>query len=470
MIKSLICGCNNSLLEAMRIINESGMGVCFVVDEFDSLKGVVTDGDIRRSLLNNIKLDEEVKNILLKEFVYGHIDELYDDLILKITHKISIIPLVDSNFKVVDFFEYKQTAHFPVAIPNLNGNEFKYLTDAFLSTWISSSGKYIDKFESEFSSYSDCNYGVAVSNGTTALHLAMVALGVGEGDEVIIPDLTFAATINTVLHANATPVIVDIEEGSWCIDPKEIERAITPKTKVIIPVHLYGQACDMSAIMKIAKKHNLKVIEDCAEAHGAMYDGKKVGSFGDIGCFSFYGNKVITTGEGGMCTTNNSELDDKMKVLRDHGMSKTKRYWHDVIGYNYRMTNLQAAIGLAQLERIENIHQNRRKYENNYKDILSKDIFTFQKSIENRRRITWLVSVLLDEKIDREEYIGELKQKGIDARPFFYSLSDMDIYKAYCKNFTHISHKLSKVGLNLPTYESLRSMDEIKKIIAGIKL
>ena len=359
MIKSLVCDCNNTLLGAMRVINENAMGICFVIDEFNSLKGVATDGDIRRALLNNVGLDEKIKNILSKEFSYGNINDHYDDLISKITYRVNIIPLVDDNFKVVDFFEYKQNVHFPVAIPNLNGNEFKYLTDAFLSTWISSSGKYIDKFESEFSSYSDCTYGVTVSNGTVALHLALVALGISEGDEVIIPDLTFAATINAVLHANATPVIVDIGKDSWCISPDEIKKAITSKTKAIIPVHLYGQPCDMGAIMKIAKKYNLKVIEDCAEAHGAMYGDKKVGSFGDIGCFSFYGNKVITTGEGGMCTTNNSELNNKMRILRDHGMSATKRYWHDIVGYNYRMTNLQAAIGLAQLERIEDIHKNR---------------------------------------------------------------------------------------------------------------
>ena len=465
MIKNLVCDCNNTLLEVMYIINENTMGVCFVVDEFNSLKGVVTDGDIRRSLLNNVSLDGKIKNILSKEFTYGNIDEHCDDLMSKMTGGVNIIPLVDSNFKVVDFFEYKQNIHFPVAIPNLNGNEFKYLTDAFLSTWVSSSGKYIDKFEGKFSSYSDCSYGVAVSNVTVALHLAMVVLGIGEGDEVIIPDLTFAATINTVLHANATPVIVDVEESSWCIDPVEIEKAITSKTKAIIPVHLYGQSCDMGVIMDIAKRHNLKVVEDCAEAHGAMYDGRKGGSFGDIGCFSFYGNKVITTGEGGMCVTNNQELDEKMRALRDHGMSKTKRYWHDVIGYNYRLTNIQAAIGLAQLERIENIHQNRREYENNYKDILPKDILTFQTDIENRRRITWLVSVLLDETIDREEYIQSLKGKGIDARPFFYPLSDMDIYKPYCKNYTPITHRLSKSGLSFPTYESLKSMGEIKKIL-----
>jgi perosamine synthetase len=334
-----------------------------------------------------------------------------------------------------------------------------------MSTWISSSGEYIERFEKEFSKYSDCKFGSAVSNGTVALHLALVTLGIGKGDEVIVPDLTYAATINTVLHANATPVIVDVEDNSWCINPKEIENAITPKTKAIIPVHIYGQVCDMKGIIKIAKKHNLKVIEDCAEAHGAMYEGQKVGSFGDIGCFSFFGNKVITTGEGGMCVTNNQELDDKMRVLRDHGMSKTKRYWHDVVGYNYRMTNLQAAIGLAQLERIEEIHKNRREYENNYKNLLSSNKFLFQNDIKNRTRITWLVSVLLAEDVDRDDFIQKLKDKGIDARTFFYPLSDMEIYNDFCKNETPIAHKLSRIGLNLPTYESLISIKDIKIIL-----
>jgi len=470
MIDELLCDCNNTLLGVMRIINENAMGVCFVVDERNYLKGVITDGDIRRALLNDVRLDEKVKNTLSKEFSYGNIDEHYDDLISKITDKVDVIPLVDNNFKVVDFFEYKQNIHFPVAVPNLNGNEFKYLTDAFLSTWISSSGKYIDKFEDEFSSYSDCSYGVAVSNGTVALHLALVALGVGKGDEVIIPDLTFAATINAVLHANATPVIVDVECHSWCIDPKEIERAITPKTKAIIPVHLYGQVCDMGSIMKLAGQHNLKVIEDCAEAHGAMFKGGKVGSFGDIGCFSFYGNKVITTGEGGMCTTNSIDIVDRLRLLKDHGMSKTKKYYHEVIGYNYRMTNLQAAIGLAQLERIDEIHKNRFSYEKLYRGIMSDSNFEFQQDLKNRVRVTWLVCLLIDgnDHNERDILIGQLKDNGIDARPFFYLLSDMDIYKKYSHTENSSAKKISSCGINLPTYESLKSLEQIEVIINKI--
>jgi len=464
MIEKFICNENVSLLAVLKVINDNAMGVAFITDNSERLCGVVTDGDIRRALLNNVLLDEKVINITNKEFVFSLQGESYESMMGKISHKVKVIPIVNSNHQVVDVFECNNDVHFPVAIPNLNGNEFKYLVDAFLSTWISSSGEYIDKFENSFSEYSDCKYGVTASNGTAALHLALLALDVGFGDEVIVPDLTFAATINTVLHANAKPVIVDVDEDSWCIDPGEIEKAITPKTKAIIPVHLYGQSCDMGAIMEIAKKHDLKVIEDCAEAHGAMFAGEKVGSFGDVGCFSFFGNKVITTGEGGMCTTNNIALNEKMRVLRDHGMSKNRRYWHDIVGYNYRMTNLQAAIGLAQLERIDEIHLNRRKYEDNYKSILSQDGFVFQNDLEGRERITWLVSILLDESLDKNSYIEKLKNNGIDARPFFYPLTDMDIYKPYSSFPTPVSKMLSKRGLNLPTYESLKSMQEIRNV------
>jgi len=469
MIDKLMANLNSSLIEVMKVINENAMGIVFIVDNDKVLQGVVTDGDIRRALLNDKGLQSRVCEIISSEFSYGLISDGYEKLLGRMSNKVNVLPIVDPHFKVVDYFEYKQGAHFPVAIPNLNGNEFKYLTDAFLSSWISSSGEYIGRFEQEFSCYSDCQYGVAVSNGTVAIHLALIALGIGEGDEVIVPDLTFAASINAIIHANATPVIVDVEEESWCIDPKKIEESITSKTKAIIPVHLYGQACDMSSIMKIAEKHNLKVIEDCAEAHGAMYGGEKVGSFGDIGCFSFFGNKVITTGEGGMCVTNNVVLDEKLRVLRDHGMSKTKRYWHDVVGYNYRMTNLQAAIGLAQLERIDEIHRNRNHYEQTYKSILSEKDFKFQNRLENRTKITWLVSVLLKDNIDRDDFIGKLKGKGIDARPFFYPLSAMNIYKEYCRFETPVARKLSKMGLNLPTYESLKDVNEIKGIMIDVQ-
>jgi len=470
MIEQLQCSQNDSLIEVIKVINENAKGIAFITDDQGKLCGTITDGDIRRALLNDIGLQEKVSSIVLANYIYGHQYDDYDALKSKISEKVKIIPIVDSNHVVVDLFEYNQNLYLPVAIPSLNGNEFKYLTDAFMSSWISSSGEYIDRFEKGFSEYCGCQYGSAVSNGTSSLHLALLALGVGEGDEVIVPDLTFAATINAVLHANAIPVIVDVEKDSWCIDPKRILEAITPKTKAIIPVHLYGQVCDMDAIMDISQEFQLKVIEDCAEAHGAMFKDRKVGSIGDVGCFSFFGNKVITTGEGGMCITNDEQLDDKIRMLRDHGMSRTRRYWHDQVGFNYRMTNLQAAIGLAQLENISENHKNRLTYEDTYKDIFKDNHeIEFQKfDLKNRTKITWLVSILIDEKFDRDAYIENFKNRGIDVRAFFFPLSDMDIYKPYCKSQTPVTHELARKGMILPTYQSLTYLKEIKRLLKDV--
>lgn len=451
MIEGLTCTGNLTLLDVMKIINENAKGIAFVEDESHKLIGIITDGDIRRALINGANLNDKISELINTNFIYATKDQSNEEIIEKINNKIKIIPIIDENSKVVDFFELRNDIHVPVASPSLNGNELKYLTDAFLSTWISSTGKYIGIFEENFAKFCDCKYGIATSNGTTALHLALISLGIGIGDEVIVPDLTFAATINSVIYTGATPVIVDIEKDSWCIDPFEIEKAITSKTKAIIPVHLYGQPCDMDKIMTLAKKYNLCVIEDCAEAHGAKFKGEIVGSFGDIGCFSFYGNKVITTGEGGMCVTNSKEVCEKIKVLRDHGMNKSRRYWHDVIGYNYRMTNLQAAIGVAQLERIDEILLERKNLENEYRERLQElHNITFQNNnLLNREKITWLVSILITDG-SKEYYVNKLNELGIDIRRFLCSLSEMDLYKKYLFSNSN-SRKISNSGINLPT-------------------
>ena len=473
MIEHMIRNPDNTLFEVMETINENSLGVCFIVEDNGLLLGILTDGDIRRALLNNNNLNTPSAEVINKDFIFGYVKDSRSELLDKFNNDpnkvINIIPIVDNNFKLVDYFKYPKGDQFPMALPNLKGNEFKYLADAFLSTWISSTGKYIDKFEDSFSSYSDCNYGIAVSNGTASLHVSLLALGIGEGDEVIIPDLTFASTINAVLHANATPVIVDVEEKSWCINPKEIRKAITEKTKAVIPVHLYGQVCDMEAIMNLAEEFNLAIIEDCAEAHGATYKGKKVGSFGDVGSFSFYGNKIITTGEGGMCTTNSKQLNDKMKLLRDHGMSKTRRYYHEIVGFNYRLTNLQAAIGLAQLERIELIHNNRSIYEKFYRRVFRDARLKFQRDLPNRKRVTWLVSMLAKSEKERDRLIGLLKENTIEARPFFYLLSEMEIYKKYLRSPSINASKISRCGISLPTYESLKSIGELEVIFKKFK-
>ncbi len=456
MIEKMLCNKECLLTEVLRAIDESAKGTAFIVDDDNHLCGVLTDGDIRRLLLANENLSRKAGEVKSEGFVFAYDTETYDQMAAKINDKIRIIPVVDSEFRVVDVFEIKKL-HLPVAMPNLKGKELEYLVDAFLSTWISSSGKYIERFEREFAEFCDCDHGIAVSNGTVAIHLALIALGIGAGDEVIVPDLTFAATINSVLHANATPVIVDIEHDSWCIDPEEIEKAITPRTKAIIPVHIYGQPCDMDKIMRIANRHGLFVVEDAAEAHGAKFAGKKVGSFGNIATFSFFGNKVITTGEGGMCVTNDPALAEKMRVLRGHGMRKDKKYYHDVVGYNYRMTNLQAAIGVAQLERIDDILKDREAVENEYRTKLSvlKGIKFQANDLRDREKITWLVNLTVPAD-KRGALMGMLEARGIETRQFFCSLSSMEIYKEY--SFSNsVSNIISKAGISFPSTSRLGS-------------
>ena len=448
MIHNLVGKTTHSLMQILDIINKNAKGIAFIVDENNIFKGLITDGDIRRHLLSHGDLGVEAKTIINENFVFAKDTENKSELIKKINEQIKIIPILDKENKLVDYFEYKTDVYIPVAIPDLNGNEFKYLMDAFISTWISSSGEYIKRFEDSFSNYCNMKHGIAVSNGTVAIHLALKALGIGEGDEVIVPDFTFAAPVNAIIHANAKPVIVDIDRESWCISPKEIEKVINKRTKAILPVHIYGQPCNMDAITAIAKKNSLFIIEDCAEAHGAMYDGKKVGSFGDISCFSFFANKVITTGEGGMCLTNNDELNDKMRTLRDHGMSRSKKYWHEVVGFNYRMTNLQAAIGVAQLERINSILDFRRNIEDKYQDKLrSIPGISFQHDLEQSNRITWLVCAIMN---NRDTVLDALKECKIDVRPFFYSLGTMDIYKEYLVS-NSVSKEISAKGISFPT-------------------
>lgn len=464
-MKNSICKYNVGMRKLLAAINEEPAGTAFVVDDNEVLCGVVTDGDFRRMLLAGKSLDESLSKSDLGPFVSATEGQTMEELLKITSRKVRTVPIVDAQGRPVNYFRYEhRLSMIPVAEPDLKGNEFKYLSDAFLSTWISSRGKYIDELELQFSKFCECRYGVAVSNGTVAIHLALLALNIGPGDEVIVPDLTFAATINTVLHAGATPVIVDVDEESWCIDARSIENAITPRTKAIIPVHVYGQPCDMDAIMRIAKKNKLYVIEDCAEAHGAKFKGRTVGSFGDIACYSFFANKIITTGEGGMCVTNDEHLNDRMRVLRDHGMNKSKRYWHDEVGYNYRMTNLQAAIGVAQLERVEQIIADRKAVESNYqRELAGFSFLKWQKNIQDRSRVVWLVCVELIGK-NRDELFAALTKHGVDVRPFFYPLSDMEVYKKYVHS-SGVSKRLSDRGLNLPTINAI----DYAKVVAAFR-
>ena len=354
----------------------------------------------------------------------------------------------------------------PVAEPDIGEKEIEYVDDAVKSGWVSSHGKYIDKFEKGFSKFIGTEYGLTVSNGTAALHLALSALGITTGDEVIVPDLTFISPVNAVLYCNATPVLCDIDKNNWCIDPNKIRGLITDKTRAIIVVHLYGNSADMDQIMDIAKKHKLYVIEDTAESLGTTYKGKKLGSIGDIGCFSFYGNKTMTTGEGGFCTTNNKELYEKMIILRDHGMTSKKRYWHEFIGYNYRMTNLQAALGVAQLERINYFIARKHEIGKIYSERL-KNMVTLHPEGIDYNGTYWLYSILMKNENERNDLMAFLYKNGIDTRRFFYPVHVMPPYKKYAKGEYLVSMDISKKGLNLPSGVKLQN-GEIEYICSKI--
>ena len=348
---------------------------------------------------------------------------------------------------------------YPISQPTIGDKEAAYVLDAVQSGWVSSLGPYIEKFENAFAGFCHAKYALTTSNGTTGLHLALLACGIGPGDEVIIPDLSFIATANAVTYTGAIPVFVDIEESTLAIDPLCIERAITPNTKAVIPVHLYGHPANMGAINTLAKKYNLAVIEDAAEAHGATYQSKPVGALGSCGVFSFYGNKIITTGEGGMIVTNDPDIYERAKILRDHAMSPNKRYWHNETGYNYRMTNIQAALGLAQLEQIDSFIEKRMQILAWYKNALGEhENIRLNREVSWANGVPWIICAEIAnlDDVTRSALMESLRLKGIDTRPYFYPMSDMPMFEVAA---TEMAHAIAKKGINLPTYLELTKSD-----------
>jgi len=360
-----------------------------------------------------------------------------------------------------------------VSAPDLSGNEKKYVNDCIDTSWISSNGTYIKRFEENFAQFTGAKHAVSCCNGTVALHLALLAFDIKPGDEVIVPSLTFISTANAVKYCGATPVFADCLPDTWNIDPLDIKKKITPNTKGIIPVHLYGNPCEMDEIMAIAKKHDLFVLEDTAESHGAKHNGKTTGAIGDIGIFSFFGNKIITTGEGGMIITDNDELANKMRLLKGQGMDPNRRYWFNIVGYNYRMTNIEAAIGLAQLENINEHIKNRGQVADWYKEFLAPLVengqIILQKITPNSENVWWMFSILLPEKsrINRDELAEKLLKDSIETRPLFYPMHIMPPYldkNAACP----ISEQIALKGLNLPTHAKL-TRDDVLFVCEKIK-
>jgi perosamine synthetase len=360
----------------------------------------------------------------------------------------------------------------PVAEPLLIGREHEYVTEALKSGWISSQGKYITEFEEKFSRYCGARYGIATSSGTTALHLALAALNIGKGDEVIIPTFTMIATANAVTYTGAKPVLVDSETETWNLNTEKIEEKITPKTKAIIAVHTYGHPVDMAPVLDLAETYGLYVIEDAAEAHGAEYKGMKIGGLGDVGCFSFYANKIITTGEGGMVITSNEEIAEKARILRAHAFSEDRHFWHRYLGFNYRMSNLQAAIGVAQLENIDNLVEIRRRNAKIYNALMENiNGITLPPEARWAKNVYWMYSILVEDNfgMNRDELMKELRKDGIESRTFFYPIHVQPIYSQLYKNEKFpVADELSRKGINLPSGSTLTEED-IEYIVSSIK-
>lgn len=353
----------------------------------------------------------------------------------------------------------------PVFTPSVGEEELKNVTNAIKTNWISSKGEYIKKLEEEFARYCGVKYGVLVSNGTAALHLALCVLGIGQGDEVIIPNFTMMSTALAVHYTGAVPVFVDAQEDTLNIDVKKIEEKVTPKTKAIMPVHIYGHPCDMNEINEIARKHNLFVVEDAAEAHGAEYYGKKCGSLGDIGCFSFYANKLITTGEGGIIVTNNKEFYERAQYLKNLAFGKEKRFIHEDVGFNYRMTNVQAAIGLGQMEKIDDFLKIKRDNAQLYSSLL-KNVRGVVIPIEKHyvKNSHWMYAIRFNEEfgLGKEEIRKRLLVEGIDTRDFFVGMNKQPVFirKSFqTEESFPISDSLARNGLYLPSGLNLSEQD-----------
>lgn len=349
-----------------------------------------------------------------------------------------------------------------IANPVFNGNEKKYLNECIDTGWVSANGRFVNEFEEKFAEFCGCKYALSCSNGTVSLHLILLAMGIGPGDEVIMPTLTYIATANTVRYCGATPIFVDSEENTFNIDPTKIEEKITSRTKAIMPVHLYGLPVDIDAILEISKKHNIPIIEDAAEAHGAEFKGQRVGSFGVAASFSFFGNKVITSGEGGMVVTDDEELYQRMKLLKGQAVSPNKKYWHIDIGYNYRMTNMQAAVGLGQLENINWHIKERERIAKLYVKYLygTETYMKLQYTPENCKQTYWMNNVILQDIVtkERNQVMEEMEACNIEMRPVFYP---MHIMPPYLDNSIScpIAEKLGARGISLPSHALLTEED-----------
>ena len=456
--------------EALKTIELNGLGIIFFIDSNKKLIGSFSDGDSRRVILKETslpKMIEKNSDFYNKKPHYLPFDCQISEIWTLFHHNIKCVPLVDNGMNVVDFSTSSRVRKFPILQPDIGDEEINNLLECANTGWISSQGRFIKEFEVDFSGYLNGGHAVAVSSGTAALQLGMLALDIGANDEVIVPNFTFGASINAIIHVGAIPVLVDVDPETWTLSLKAIEAAINKNTKAIMPVHLYGQAAHIDEINKIAKKNNLHIVEDCAEALGGTYKKRLIGRDGDATCFSFFANKLITTGEGGMVVFKDKKTADKAKIMRDHGMSPQKKYWHEFAGVNFRMTNMQASIGVAQLKKINNFLLKRKnvfqRYDKNFKS--NSQLLLLPKNGWSENSY-WLYTLVVSEFTEkkRDKLLQALSDRGIDARPGFYPLHKMPPYQKYSNGSDYpISSFLGTSSINLPSSPGL-TFDEIDHI------
>ena len=344
--------------------------------------------------------------------------------------------------------------HLPVYQPDLSGNERAYVLECLDSSWISSKGRFIGAFESAFAVFSGATHAVSVCNGTAALHLAFLALGIGPGDEVLVPTLTYVASVNAILHVGATPVFVDALPDTWQMNPAAARACITPRTRAILAVDLYGGACALHALRALCQDAELVLVEDCAEAIGTRYAGEHVGGSSTVGTFSFFGNKTISTGEGGMLVCADPAIAERVRRLRGQGLVPDREYFHDRIGYNYRMTNICAAIGLAQVERIDAILAAKRAVAQQYREALAASDFVFQQFDVDTEPGHWMVSVLAPDAARCAAVRAALSEAGVETRPLFHPVHRMPIHALPAGSFP-VAEELAGRGINLPSWHQL---------------
>ena len=475
VLKELIIPESSNILKASKIIDLNGQGLGFVCKN-KKILGIVTDGDIRRFLYKSKSSrirNQNIKKAMRKNFSYAFKNDSFDKIINLLNDTIKVVPILDRKKNLVDFASSDRISNIPIYEPFLDYREKKYVKRCMDTGWISSRGEFIKKFEDKFNKIIKCKNSLSVNSGTSAIILSLLSIGINPGDEVIVPNYTFMAPWNAIVLLGGKPVPVDVEIDTMNINPRKIEKKITKKTKAIIAVHLYGCPADMTEIIKIKKKHNLYLIEDCAEAIGSYYKKKHLGLFGDIGTFSFYGNKTISTGEGGMVIFKNKKNFKRAKLIKNHGMSDKKRYFHTHFGSNFRMTNIQAAIGLAQLEKFNIIISKKNKLNKTYiSELRNSKSITFIKAKKNQINSYWLFNIIINKNsnVRRDKIIELLKNEGIDVRRGFFPASEQPLFKKYFKKKETfpVSNFLSNNVISLPSFPHL-PIKTIENITQSIK-